>query len=136
MEEWIFSGRTQFLLNFSNKDVEMKEKTPLKFKSQPAVHPDSPPVKKSRQQKTRRILDDSSDEENNASIEEKSSVKQNGHTEEKKQDGERPKDANLTKNGEIEDDKEKRKLIEVRSPQNESTLVPKRKTGKRSYKWV
>lgn len=117
------------LFNPSSKDVEMKEKTPLKSKLQ-STECHSPPVKKARQQKARRILDDSSDEENNATVKEKSSsVQQNGHIEEKKQGTEEQKHSNISKNGEVEDEKEKRRLIEVTSPQNETTLVPKRKTG-------
>ena len=112
--------------------MEMKEKTPLKSKVQP-TDLDSPPVKKSRQQKNRRILDDSSDEENNGSTEKISSVKQNGHVEEKKGNTGEQKDASLSKNGEAEGNKEERKLIEVTSPHNEPTLVPKRKTGSRSF---
>lgn len=90
---------------------------------------DSPPVKKSRQQKTRRILDDSSDEENNETIEEKPSLKQSGHVEEVKPHVEGQRDASLGKNDDVEKDKDKRQFLEVKSPQNELTLVPKRKTG-------
>ena len=106
----------------------MRERTPLKFKP-PSTELDSPPVKKSRQQKSRRILDDSSDEENDEKMDKNSSVKQNGHVKETKQDTVGQKDANLVKNDEVKDDKDKRKLLEVTSPQNELTLVPKRKTG-------
>ena len=117
------------LFNRSSKDVEMKEKTPLKSKLQ-STECDSPPVKKARQQKAQRILDDSSDEENNATVKKKSSsVQQNGHIEEKKQGTEEQKRSNVSKNGEVEDQKEKGRLIEVTSPQNETTLVPKRITG-------
>ena len=38
-------------------------------------------------------------------------------------------DAAAKENGEIDADKEERKFIEVMSPQNEKTLIPKRKTG-------
>ena len=116
------------LLCSRRKDIDIKERTPLKFKT-PPTELDSPPVKKSRQQKTRRILDDSSDEENDEKIEEKSLLKQNGHMEEMKQDEERQKDADVVKNEENEGDKDKTKLLEVTSPHNELTLVPKRKTG-------
>ena len=49
--------------------------------------------------------------------------------EEVKQDEERQKDADVVKNEENEGDKDKTKLLEVTSPHNELTLVPKRKTG-------
>ena len=99
----------------------MKEKTPLKSKLQ-STECDSPPVKKSRQQKVRRILDDSSDEENNTVLKGKLLQKENGQMEGKKQESKEP-------NGDTEDDNKKAKLIEVTSPQNETVLVPKRKTG-------
>ena len=112
---------------YSNKDVEMtEERTPLKFKSQ-TVDLDSPPVKKARQQKSRRILDDSSDEENNR--EDCSSTEQNGHVNKQEQGTQRQEDAAAKENGEIDAEKEERKFIEVMSPQNEKTLIPKRKTG-------
>ena len=38
-------------------------------------------------------------------------------------------DAAAKENGEIDADKEERKFIEVMSPENEKTLIPKRKTG-------
>ena len=114
---------------FRSKDVEIKDRTPLKFKPPPSEL-DSPPVKKSRQQKTRRIFDDSSDEENNETIEEKTSLKQSGRVEEAKPDVEGQRDASLGKNDDdTEKDKDKRQFLEVKSPQNELTLVPKRKTG-------
>lgn len=116
-----------------SKDLEMKEKTPLKSKAQP-TDLDSPPIKKSRQQKNRRILDDSSDEENNGSTEKNSPVKQNGHVEEKKGNTGEQKDASLSKNGEAEGNKQERKLIEVTSPHNEPTLIPKRKTARKPAK--
>lgn len=114
---------------FRSKDVEIKDRTPLKFKP-PSSELDSLPVKKSRQQKTRRIFDDSSDEENNETIEEKTSLKQSGRVEEVKPDVEGQRDASLGKNDDdTEKDKDKRQFLEVKLPQNELTLVPKRKTG-------
>ncbi|XP_073246345.1 DNA ligase 1-like isoform X2 [Porites lutea] len=117
-----------------SKDVEIKDRTPLKFKP-PSSELDSPPVKKSRQQKTRRIFDDSSDEENNETIEEKTSLKQSGRVEEVKPDVEGQRDASLGKNDDdTEKDKDKRQFLEVKSPQNELTLVPKRKTARKPTK--
>ena len=46
-----------------------------------------------------------------------------------KPDVEGQRDASLGKNDDAEKDKDKRKLLEIKSPQNEPTLVPKRKTG-------
>lgn len=109
-----------------SKDVDMKEKTPLKSKLQ-STECDSPPVKKSRQQKVRRILDDSSDEENNTVLKGKLLQKENGQMEGKKQESKEP-------NGDTEDDNKKAKLIEVTSPQNETVLVPKRKTARKPAK--
>ena len=108
--------------------MDIKERTPLKFKSQPADL-DSPPVKKARQQKSRRILDDSSDEENNAEAEEQSSSIQKGHVKKEEQATKGQRGATVEENGEVEDNKETRKFIQVISPQNKPTLIPKRKTG-------
>jgi len=105
-----------------------KERTPLKFKTQ-AVEPDSPPVKKARQQKSRRILEDSSDEENNGVVDDHSSAKQNGHAKNKEQANEEQDSDTAGVDGEAKDDNETRKFIEVMSPQNKPTLIPKRKTG-------
>lgn len=108
--------------------MDVKERTPLKFKSQSADL-DSPPVKKARQQKSRRILDDSSDEENNGAAEKQSSANQNGHMKNKEQDTKVQGSATVDEDGEVEEDKETRKFIEVVSPENKPTLIPKRKTG-------
>lgn len=123
-----FSGLLFFSSNFSTSNLKTKVETPVKTNLQSVEH-DSPPVKKSRQQKARRILDDSSDEENCSGVEDKLSGKHNGHVLEKK-DTAVQKPTSSLKNGEMEDSKEKLKLIEVTSPANETTLVPKRKTGK------
>jgi len=106
----------------------MKERTPLKFKTQ-SVDTDSPPVKKARQQKSRRILEDSSDEENNGVDDNHSSANQNGHVKnnEKANEGQDGDTAGV--DGEAEDGNEARKFIKVISPQNKPTLIPKRKTG-------
>lgn len=106
----------------------MKERTPLKFKTQVADL-DSPPVKKARQQKSRRILEESSDEENNGVAEERSSANQNGHVKNKEQATEGQDGDTAGVNDEVEDDNKTRKFIEVISPQNKPTLIPKRKTG-------
>ena len=105
----------------------MKERTPLKFKTQP-VDLDSPPVKKARQQKSRRILEDSSDEENNGVDDDHASANQDRHVKNKEQANE-GQDGDTGVDGEVEDKNETRKFIEVRSPQNKPTLIPKRKTG-------
>ena len=105
-----------------------KERTPLKFKTQ-AGDLDSPPVKKARQQKSRRILEDSSDEENNGVADGQSSANQNGRVENKEQVNEEQDGDTAEVDGEAEDDNETRTFIEVISPQNKPTLIPKRKTG-------
>lgn len=112
----------------SNKDVDLKERTPLKFKTQP-VDLDSPPVKKARQQKSRRILEDSSDEENNGVDDDHSSANQDRRVKIKEQDNEGQDGDTAGINGEVEDKNKARKFIEVMSPQNKPTLIPKRKTG-------
>ena len=106
----------------------MKERTPLKFKTQ-AVDLDSPPVKKARQQKSRRILEDSSDEENNGMGDSRSSSNQDRHLKNKEQANEEQDGDTAGVGGEVEDKTETRKFIEVMSPQNKPTLIPKRKTG-------
>ncbi|XP_044184001.1 DNA ligase 1-like isoform X2 [Acropora millepora] len=116
----------------STSNLKTKVETPVKTGLQSVEH-DSPPVKKSRQQKARRILDDSSDEENCSGVEDKLSGKHNGHVLEKK-DTAVQKPTSSLKNGEMEDSKEKLKLIEVTSPANETTLVPKRKTARKPTK--
>ena len=112
----------------SSKDVDVKERTPLKFKTQ-AVDLDSPPVKKARQQKSHRILEDSSDEENNGVHDDHSSANQNGHVKNKEQANEGQDSETTGADCKAEDDNETRKFIEVISPQNKPTLIPKRKTG-------
>lgn len=103
-----------------------EERTPLKFKPQTAAL-DSPPVKKTRKQKSRRILDDASDEENDT----KDFVpsKQDQHVDILKQDTLLQEEVAETEHCETGDTKEERKFIEVRSPQNEMMHIPKRKTG-------
>ncbi|XP_020626643.1 DNA ligase 1-like isoform X2 [Orbicella faveolata] len=119
--------------DLSSKDVDMKERTPLKFKTQ-SVDTDSPPVKKARQQKSRRILEDSSDEENNGVDDNHSSANQNGHVKnnEKANEGQDGDTAGV--DGEAEDGNETRKFIKVISPQNKPTLIPKRKTARKPGK--
>ena len=111
----------------SSKGVDMKERTPLKFKTQP-VDLDSPPVKKARQQKSRRILEDS-DEENNGVDDGHSSANQDRHVKNKEQANEGQDGDTAEVDGEVKDKNETRKFIEVMSPQNKPTLIPKRKTG-------
>ena len=117
------------MINFSNIDVmtKLKEETPVKNKLN-SIEFDSPPIKKSRQQKARRILDDSSDDENVSGVRDKTADQHDGHvsTKENISIQEPP---SVLKRSELEHDEEKGKLIEVTSPANERTLVPKRKTG-------
>ena len=106
----------------------MKERTPLKFKTQ-SVDLDSPPVKKARQQKSRRILEDSSDEENSGVDDKDSAANSNGQMKKKEQATEEQGSDTAGVDGEVEDDNKIRTFIEVTSPQNKPTLIPKRKTG-------
>ena len=129
----MFLWVTDFSSHFSSSNLKTKGETPVKTNLQSIEH-DSPPVKKSRQQKARRVLDDSSDEENCSGVEDKLSVKHNGHVLKEKDTAVHEPTSSL-KNGLAEDSKEKLKLIEVTSPANETTLVPKRKTGKCSLKF-
>ena len=105
----------------------MKERTPLKFKTQ-SVDLDSTPVKKARRQKSRRILEDSSDEENNG-VAEHSAANQNGQVKNKEQASEGQDSDAVGVGAGVEDDNKTRTFIEVMSPQNKPTLIPKRKTG-------
>ncbi|XP_068673166.1 DNA ligase 1-like isoform X3 [Montipora foliosa] len=118
----------------SNIDVmtKLKEETPVKNKLN-SIEFDSPPIKKSRQQKARRILDDSSDDENVSGVRGKTADQHDGHVSTKENIGiqEPP---SLLKRSEMEHDEEKGKLIEVTSPANERTLVPKRKTARKPSK--
>lgn len=106
----------------------MKERTPLKFKTQ-SVDLDSTPVKKARRQKSRRILEDSSDEENNGVADKHSAANQNGQVKNKEQTTEGQDNDAVGVVGGVEDDNKTRTFIEVMSPQNKLTLIPKRKTG-------
>ena len=112
----------------SSKHVDMKERTPLKFKTQ-AVDLDSPPVKKARQQKSRRILEDSSDEENNGVDDDHASANQDRYMKNCKEQANEGQHGDTGVDGAVEDKNETRKFIEVMSPQNKPTLIPKRKTG-------
>jgi len=113
---------------YSSKDVDMKERTPLKFKTQ-SVDLDSTPVKKARRQKSRRILEDSSDEENNGVADKLSTANQNGQVKNKEQATEGQDSDDVRVDAGVEDDNKTRTFIEVMSPQNKPTLIPKRKTG-------
>lgn len=114
-------------LIFSNDDIEVKEeRTPLKFKPQTTAL-DSPPVKKTCKQKSRRILDDASDEENNK--EDFSPAKHSEHVDILKQNTVLQEENTKTEHCEVGDNKEESKFIEVMSPQNERMRIPKRKTG-------
>lgn len=124
----MFFWLTVFSSNFSTSNLKTKGETPVKT-NLPSIEHESSPVKKSRQQKARRILDDSSDEENCSGVGDKLSGKHNGHVLQEKDTAEQKPTSSL-KNGVLEDSKEKPKLIEVTSPASETTLVPKRKTGK------
>lgn len=114
-------------LIFSNDDIEVKEeRTPLKFKPQTTAL-DSPPVKKTCKQKSRRILDDASNEENNK--EDFSPAKHSEHVDILKQNTVLQEENTKTEHCEVGDNKEESKFIEVMSPQNERMRIPKRKTG-------
>lgn len=113
----------------SNDDIEVKEeRTPLKFKPQTTAL-DSPPVKKTCKQKSRRILDDASDEENNK--EDFSPAKHSEHIDILKQNTVLQEENTKTEHCEVGDNKEESKFIEVMSPQNERMRIPKRKTAPR-----
>ena len=116
------------LVYYSSKDVDMKERIPLKFKTQ-SVDLDSTPVKKARRQKSRRILEDSSDEENNGVADKHSTANQNGQVKNKEQATEGQGSDAVGVDAGVEDDNKTRTFIEVMSPQNKPTLIPKRKTG-------
>jgi len=95
---------------------------------------DSTPVKKARRQKSHRILEDSSDEENNGVADKLSTANQNGQVKNKEQATEGQDSDDVRVDAGVEDDNKTRTFIEVMSPQNKPTLIPKRKTARKPRK--